>query len=187
MHNAGVPGLTSSQLLSKLTDDDAPEHELARSADIDIITIGANDVSDDHDPVTHGDCPGTGDRDCVADELSELRANLTGILSTIQHERAGRSTTILVTGYWNVFEDGDVARTRFPRAGVAASQRLTAALNAVIESVSDQMGTHYVDLVGPFNGGDPTSLLAPDGDHPNSAGHRLIAQTLLAAGLPGLR
>jgi lysophospholipase L1-like esterase len=28
---------------------------------------------------------------------------------------------------------------------------------------------------------DPTSLLAPDGDHPNALGHRLIAQALLGA------
>jgi lysophospholipase L1-like esterase len=31
-------------------------------------------------------------------------------------------------------------------------------------------------------GGDPTRLLAPDGDHPNQAGHDLIAATVAAAG-----
>jgi lysophospholipase L1-like esterase len=31
-------------------------------------------------------------------------------------------------------------------------------------------------------GGDPTSLLAPDGDHPNQAGHELVATTAAAAG-----
>jgi lysophospholipase L1-like esterase len=30
--------------------------------------------------------------------------------------------------------------------------------------------------------GDLTTLLAPDGDHPNQAGHDLIATTIAAAG-----
>jgi len=40
-----------------------------------------------------------------------------------------------------------------------------------------------VDLYSPFKGDgskDPTSRLASDGDHPNSAGHQLIASALLA-------
>ena len=47
-------------------------------------------------------------------------------------------------------------------------------------------GAHYVDLFRPFeqSGRDVTSLMAPDGDHPNAAGHELIARTLLDAGLP---
>jgi lysophospholipase L1-like esterase len=44
----------------------------------------------------------------------------------------------------------------------------------------------YVDLAEPFKGpsgtGDPSDLLADDGDHPNAAGHRRIASALLAAG-----
>jgi lysophospholipase L1-like esterase len=41
-----------------------------------------------------------------------------------------------------------------------------------------------VDIYAPFEGaGDrnPTALLADDGDHPNAAGHRLIAKALLDA------
>jgi lysophospholipase L1-like esterase len=44
----------------------------------------------------------------------------------------------------------------------------------------------YVDLEAAFHsrGTDVTGLLAGDGDHPNAAGHRLIARLLLRAGLP---
>ena len=97
---------------------------------------------------------------------------------------------MLVTGYWNVFEDGSVARRSFPRLGVEAAQRLTAVANAAIRSAARRAGTTYVDLYAPFNGpeshGDTTVLLGPDGDHPNAAGQALIARRLLAAGLPGL-
>jgi lysophospholipase L1-like esterase len=40
-----------------------------------------------------------------------------------------------------------------------------------------------VSLYAPFKGDgtkNPTTLLAADGDHPNSTGHHLIASTLLA-------
>ena len=43
----------------------------------------------------------------------------------------------------------------------------------------------YVDIYTPFKGADgstdDTALLADDGDHPNAAGHQLIATALLAA------
>ncbi len=47
-------------------------------------------------------------------------------------------------------------------------------------------GATYVDLDATFTtaagaGNDRTSLLAADGDHPNAAGHRLIADALVAA------
>ena len=49
----------------------------------------------------------------------------------------------------------------------------------------------YVDLYAPFKGADgsadPTDVLAADGDHPNAAGHEIIAQALLRAGTAPLR
>ena len=52
--------------------------------------------------------------------------------------------------------------------------------------MSDADGVRYVDLYGPFedSGRNVTSLMSNDGDHPDAAGHDLIARTLLAAGLP---
>lgn len=64
-------------------------------------------------------------------------------------------------------------------------------MNLVIASAAQTFGARYVDLARPFaqatSDGDATGLLEPDGDHPNAAGHALIATSLLAAGLPGLR
>lgn len=191
MRNVGLAGLTSGQLLESLSRKGSDDGRLVRSADIDLITIGANDFGDDHDAVTSGACTPAGDADCTSDELEQLATNLDAVIAAIHRLRDGRPTAILITGYWNVFEDGDVARSSFPEAGRAAAKKLTTTVNRVIEAAAQTSGARYVDLAGPFAtkapDGDPTDLLAPDGDHPNAAGHAVIAEALVAAGLPGLR
>jgi lysophospholipase L1-like esterase len=113
-----------------------------------------------------------------------LRAHLTAVLARIESLRHGSLTTVLVTGYWNVFQDGRVALAAYGRSGLRASLRLTRRANAEIRSVATDAGARYVDIYHPFESRDVTTLLAPDGDHPDAAGHRLIARTLLRAGQP---
>ena len=64
--------------------------------------------------------------------------------------RNGAPSTILVTGSWNVFEDGDVARRAYGNAGLQASLQLTRRANATIQSVAASTGARYVDLLAPF-------------------------------------
>jgi lysophospholipase L1-like esterase len=120
--------------------------------------------------------------------MDSMRANLSQVLSEIRGLRHGMPTSVLVTGYWNVFEDGQVARRASGDLGLRASIELTRKVNATIQGVADNAGAHYVDLFAPFqsHGSDIDALMAPDGDHPDAAGHRLIAETLLGAGLPRL-
>ena len=90
-----------------------------------------------------------------------------------------------MTTYWNVFEDGDVAdRQRGP--GFADwSDTVTVAANRAICATARTFGDTCVDLYAPFLSADgnrnPTPLLSSDGDHPNAAGHDVIARALLAA------
>lgn len=187
--NLGQDGLDSGGLLAKLRDPGSTEAGAVRSADVDLLTIGANDFSDQHDSVTAGRCMGGGNTYCIQDELSSMTSNVEEIIRTIHDLRGHRPTAILVTGYWNVFEDGEVARESFPDAGVRATRRLTTLANAGIREAARVGGATYVDLYAPFNGPDvrdTTNLLGPDGDHPNAAGQALIARRLVAAGLPGL-
>jgi lysophospholipase L1-like esterase len=188
VRNEGVGGLASPGLLNSIDDPTSETARALAAADIVLVTIGANDFGDHHDQITTGHCSGTQGIDCVADELGALRANLRGILARTRALRGDRPTALLVTGYWNVFEDGDVARSRFPDVGRAATIRLTLRANAVIKTDADQAGATYVDLFDPFENrpGGPTPLLAPDGDHPNARGHALTARVLIAAGTSGL-
>ncbi|WP_458533910.1 SGNH/GDSL hydrolase family protein [Oryzihumus sp.] len=190
VQNFGVGGLDSGGLLSSLEDARSQVATAVRGADIVLLTIGANDFADQHGAVVDGRClagPGT---NCVAQDLATMRRNVTAILAAVHRLRAHRPTTVLVTGYWNVFEDGAVARDSFTDLGVRATQVLTRMANESIRRDARQAGATYVDLYAPFNGprsrGDTTRLLASDGDHPNAAGQSLIAERLVAAGLPGL-
>jgi lysophospholipase L1-like esterase len=181
--NESVSGLDTAGMLAQLRQPGVVA--AVRRADVFLVTIGANDFSDHHDRVVEGSCAvGTAD-DCVSDEMATMRAHLATALAEIRTLRAGRPTTVLVTGYWNVFEDGQVAQQASGTTGLQASIQLTRRVNDAISSVSGSAGARYVDLFEPFQrrGVDIDSLLAPDGDHPDAAGHRLIAAALLDAGL----
>lgn len=188
--NLGESGMDSADLLVRLDNGGATFEGAVAGADIVLVTIGANDFSTDHDAVTQGDCFQDRNVECVSDELEQMRENVSAILTRIGKLRAGLPTTVLVTGYWNVFESGDVARSLYPTAGISETQQLTRQVNDVLRTVTTRSGDTYVDLLAPFNGaasdGNMTNLLAADGDHPNAAGHSLIARQLVAAGLPGL-
>jgi lysophospholipase L1-like esterase len=181
--NRAVSGEDTAALISQL--QTRAVASAARRSDVFLITIGANDFGDHHGEVVRGVCE-TGNVDCVSDELDTMKGNLTSVLARIRALRSGAPSTILVTGYWNVFEDGDVARRAYGTTGLQASLQLTRRANAAIQSVATSTGARYVDLLAPFQqaGPDITTLLASDGDHPDAAGHQLIAQALIAAGLP---
>jgi lysophospholipase L1-like esterase len=188
--NDGQGGLTSQDTSTALDSRRDTRAEVAR-ADVVILTIGANDFLPAHEAIETDTC-GTSDHlRCVRSQLATLSDNLDATLGRIHDLRKSQPTTVLVTGYWNVFEDGDVADRSFSSAGRAASDELTRAVNAVITSAVDRAGDTYVDLYAPFKGAagkaNPAHLLADDGDHPNAAGHDVIAQALLSAGLPPTR
>ncbi|MDX6284030.1 MAG: hypothetical protein QOH03_5101 [Kribbellaceae bacterium] len=182
--NQGVSGMNSDGLLGQLEDKRTGISEAVLAANIVLITIGANDFADHEDAVTRASCTPVVPDSCVATELSRLPANLRQILARIRALRP--DATVLMTGYWNVFQDGQVARDLYTPDGIEASFALTRAANAAIAGVARSDGATYVDIFTPFEkpGQDVTTLLSPDGDHPNAAGHALIAQTLAAAGVP---
>jgi lysophospholipase L1-like esterase len=174
--NQGVSGLDSTGLLQQLNQHDV--EQATKAANVVLLTIGANDFGDHHDDVTSGQCTG----DCVSDEYEHLTANLGRILSRLHAIRGDLPTTILMTGYWNVFKDGDVAKQQYTASGQVASDQLTVRTNNAIAAAARADDATYVDIYTPFNdSADITALLASDGDHPDTAGHALIARLLLAA------
>lgn len=190
VRNLGQGGQDSTGLLAQLRRPGSAQQSAVRRVDIVLVTIGANDFGDHHADVVTDRCALTARRSCVDGEMRELGRNMRALLARIHALRAGRPTAVLVTGYWNVFEDGNVARRAFSPAGFRATRRLTFQADAVLRSATVAEGATFVGLYAPFHGpaahGDVTNLLASDGNHPDAAGQALIADRLLAAGLHGL-
>ncbi|MBC7372582.1 MAG: SGNH/GDSL hydrolase family protein [Frankiales bacterium] len=173
--NAARDGLTTQGLLDQLQ-----ENDLARtlaSATLVTVTIGANDF--DPDLADQTDCLGPAAADCYRSTLDSFRVLLQGVLARIH--AVAPASQVLITGYWNVFLDGEVGRQR-GETYEEVSDALTRTVNAEIAQQALATGATYVDLYAPFEQqtlGGLTALLASDGDHPSAAGHQLISRTLL--------
>lgn len=188
--NLGVNGLTSTDLVAQV--GEPPTRRAAAAADVVVVTVGANDLLPaqdrwDQSPASTAQEPSCGGGDDQA-RVDQVGADVGAVLGQVDALRSGRPTRVLVTGYWNVFEDGDVATAGRGPAYLRWSDGLTRCLNARLRSTARAHGATYVDLYAPFKGtgdSDPTGLLADDGDHPDAAGHAIIARALLDA-LPSM-
>ena len=174
--NLGVSGWTSAQLLAAMTKPGTFQDQIAK-ADILLVTIGANDLVplEGKQPAS---CPAT----CYGPLVDSVGHNVQLIVAAARAAHPDHPPTILVTDYWNVFQDGDVGTTENGGDFQSWSDVLTRAESNSICNAARGAGATCVGLYAPFKGNgskNPTSLLAADGDHPNSVGHELIASTLL--------
>ena len=115
-----------------------------------------------------------------------MRRRLGTVLTRVRQLRGNHPGTVLVTGYWNVFQDGEVARRAYPAPGVRASLRLHPGHQPRHPGRRLVGGRHVRRPVPALPGGARgiTPLLASDGDHPSGHGDDVIASTLLRQGLP---
>jgi lysophospholipase L1-like esterase len=176
--NSGMGGWTSSALLESLTRPGMFRDQVAK-ADILLVTIGANDLS----PLESERFSGRG-ATCYSSLVQRVGHNVELIVDAARAAKPDHPPTILVTGYWNVFKDGDVAKRSDSESFRHWSDTLTRAENTQICEGAERAGATCVDIYTAFKGDgskDPTLLLAEDGDHPDAAGHELIAATLLAS------
>lgn len=182
--NMGEPGQTSPGLLRELQRPGAMSRRAAGSGVV-LLTIGANDMDTDLRSWQHGGCPVS----CWAADAARVQQHVAAIVGEVHRLRAGRPTLVLVTDYWNVFEDGQVAAEDYGPSFAAWSDEVTRAVNTRICAGAVAAGARCADLYAAFKAADgrkdPTALLAEDGDHPDAAGHALIARVLAATGLPG--
>ncbi len=178
--NLGAAGQTITGLQQQLTADPNMRRAVAAS-DVVVVTIGANDLSPALARWQADGCRPT----CPTPELSSLPPALARLLATVTDVLRGSPALLLVTGYWNVFPDGMVGRQAYGPDYLRWSDGLTRAANNLIKRATRKIEAHYIDLYTPFEGperdADPTGLLAADGDHPNAAGHQLIARALADA------
>jgi len=170
LRNLARGGYTSADVLSqaqRLHVDGGPGQTT-------LVTVGANDF--DSALLSQPGYRSSDGFSGYAGTFAALQRNLTALLSQLH----GR---VIVTGYWNVFLDGDVGRAK-GSAYVRDSDALTRMVNAALERTAAAADATYVDLYGPFKGDgdqDDSALLAADGDHPSAAGHALIAAVVDSA------
>jgi lysophospholipase L1-like esterase len=176
--NLGVAGSTSAQLLQSLTQPGGLRDQVA-AADILLVTIGANDLVS-----LEGKQPGGCATTCYGPLVNTVGHNVGLIVAAARAAHPSHPPTILVTDYWNVFQDGDVGTAENGRSFQSWSDVLTRAESIAACAAARRAGATCVSLYAPFKGDgskNPTTLLAADGDHPNSTGHQVIASTLLAS------
>jgi lysophospholipase L1-like esterase len=159
--NLAAPGYTSADVRAQL----AGVRTALAAADEVLLMIGANDLAQAFD-----------DDSSFAGAAGTMRANVTATISTIE---AIHRTTVIVLGYWNVVQDGRVGVENYGPSGVRAAASATTFANDALMTAARETGATYVSTGEAFHGADgsqdPTGLLAPDGDHPNAAGHAAIA------------
>jgi lysophospholipase L1-like esterase len=178
----GVNGSITTDLLQDLRTD-ARTRNAVRTATVVLVTIGANDLVPEFSAYRNRSCTG----DCYTGAARVMGRHLVQVLDAIVALRHASTRTVLVTGYWNVFTDGAVARADGGQDELDWNAAVTAVANTEIRRAAAATGMTYVDLVGPFKGDgtrDPSPLLARDGDHPNAAGVRAMVRALVAATPP---
>jgi lysophospholipase L1-like esterase len=185
----GVGGSTTTTMLAQLRAG-GPAARRVADADVVSVTIGANDLYAARVRYDSGTCGGEADLDCFVPAVAQMGRTLKADLVMVRQLTGPRPVQILVNTYWNVFEDGAVALREDGKQYLRDSDVMTRRANVAICAAAVAEGALCVDTYAPYKGDDghtdPTSLLASDGDHPNAAGHLVIARAMLAAGLPAL-
>ena len=131
--NLGVPGMTSTDLLTALSGG-GPFASAVADADVVTITIGANDFQ--HVAATGAECPGSNGVRCYRPTLRFMKGNLQSIIERIKVLRTRRPTDIQITGYWDIWADGAVARAKGYRY-VEVGNDLTKLVNRSIAEVAN--------------------------------------------------
>jgi acyl-CoA thioesterase-1 len=172
--NLAQPGYTASDVQGQLRTASvrAGLHEAA----VVLVMVGANDLAAAFDNA----------RDPAGYQASAatVQTTVAAIVSTVLRIHA-TPVTVLVLGYWNVVEDGAVGLADYGADGLRSADQATHDCNQALRRAAEQSGARYVTTIPVFKGTDrqedPTGLLAADGDHPNAAGHRAVADALYAA------
>jgi lysophospholipase L1-like esterase len=167
--NDSVGGYTTKNVLNQLNNDQNVINHV-KKADVVEVEIGANDVA-------YNSTCGTS-VDCYAPKVPTMTENLLSIVRRTQSLEADHKHLVVLLDYWSVWLGGKYAESK-GQAYVNAAEEMTDRVDKAIQSTASKTGSAYVDLRAAFKGPnytyDETHFLSSDGDHPNAAGHQLIA------------
>jgi len=173
--NDAVPGYRSGDVLGQLEHDPIVIRRIEHSQAV-TVEVGANDVAYSSSCATNVAC--------YEQKLPQITSNLNAIVARIHELTAGRRIAVVLLDYWSVWLGGQYATAQGPTY-VDAARAVTASVNDTVQTTARATKSIYVDLRtafrGPDDAGDETHLLAPDGEHPNAAGHERIAEAVTQA------
>jgi len=168
------PGLTAAGMRAQL--DTPRATDALRRASVVLIMIGANDLAAAFESGRGGPA--------YASAAASVRRDVSASLSRIRAVR-GAGLPVIVLGYWNVVEDGEVGHSDYGADGAAEAALATDQANEALREVAKAAGVIYLSTSAALKGADarddPTELLTSDGDHPNARGHEAIAQAVYTA------
>lgn len=181
--NRAVEGKTSDQLRSDVSDDGSLRQALA-GADVILIGIGGADLNPGDDALGAGRCQG---RPCYAKILQTFDANMAEVASEVR--RLAPDALLRAMSLPNAYPGAGNVIPSFVTADVSRYQVMTE--RASVCRAMRANGGRCVDVVRAFNGADAsgnayaTGLMTKDPCcYPSAKGQQLIAQLLLATGVP---
>lgn len=175
--NYAVGGFRSVDVLHQLRS--TAVRNAVRRSDVVVIEVGANDFKESS--ARNPNCEPVVAAQCFTRPAATLRANLDRIASQVEALQRRPGARVVLMGYWNVFRDGRVGRAN-GSTYVAVSDELTRWVNSITWRVARRHHVRYADAYTPFKrAGDANGYLASDGDHPNAAGHALLAGAAVRA------
>jgi lysophospholipase L1-like esterase len=176
--NYAVSGLVADGVLAQLQQPAVADS--VRRAGVVLVMVGANDFVAPFQQLGNNPKPTTQ----FAATGANLKSTMVSVIGRVR-QLAGPKVRVVVLGYWNVLEDGKAAAHDYTSVQRTATLAATKVANNALWAAAAAGGATYVPTVQLFRGSgdnrDPSALLAADGDHPNVAGHRAIAQALAAA------
>lgn len=182
--NLARSGWHSSHLAAALQHDPLLRQQVA-VADIITWNIGGNDLRAARDLYHRGECGGTDNEQCLRRVVTAFRNNWSVIVGELQTLRKSSAVPVVTMDLYNPFVKEDMARGTFKILDPYFDQ-----VNTYITTSLKTAGVPFARISSVFNGPngleDPADMgfISFDGYHPNSAGHRVIADQLLRLDIP---